>query len=270
MRIIDKGQGIPVVLVPGIQGRWEYFGPTVEALSRSHRVITFSLCDEPGWRPSGDQRPGLDRFVDQIDAALAESGLERAVICGISFGGLVALRFAASRPDRTTALVLASVPGPGWHLRRSHRRYVRFPWLSTPLFLTGVPGRLRGEIAAAIPDPVERRGFTRGLLGLLLKAPLSPSRMAARARLIDGVDNAAECTRIAAPTLLVTGEPELDHVVSVGGTNEYAPLIPGSLVVTLDRTGHLGCITRPVAFAEAIGGFLKSAGVASRSGEHAA
>src|SRR5258707_59240 len=120
MRIIDKGQGPPLVLVPGLQGRWEYFRPTVEALARSHRVLTFSLCDEPGWQAPAASASGLDRFVAQVDAALDDRGVTRAVICGVSFGGVVALRFAARHPDRVSALIVASTPGPGWHLKESH------------------------------------------------------------------------------------------------------------------------------------------------------
>ena len=39
------------MLIPGIQGRWEYIGPAVDALASSFRVITFALCDEPAVRP---------------------------------------------------------------------------------------------------------------------------------------------------------------------------------------------------------------------------
>ncbi len=270
MTIVEKGRGIPVVLVPGIQGRWEYFRPTVDALAESYRVMTFSLCDEPGESRASGDRPGFDDFAGQVEAALDDRGLARAVICGISFGGLVALRFAAQHPERTTALILASTPGPGWHLRRTHRTFVRVPWLCAPLFLAGAPGRLRKEIAMAIPETRERGAFTRGLIRLLFQAPLSPSRMAARARLIDGVDNAADCARISAPTLLLTGEPALDHVVVPPSTDNYSQLISGSRAATLERTGHLGCVTRPRAFATIIDDFLVDARLARRSSQDAA
>jgi pimeloyl-ACP methyl ester carboxylesterase len=188
----------------------------------------------------------------------------------VSFGGVVALRYAARRPDRVAALIAASTPGPGWHLKPSHRRYVRFPLVSTPLFIAGMPGRLHAEIAAAIPEPAERLKFVGGLLALLVRAPLSPRRMAARARLIDGIDNAEECRRISVPTLLIAGEPTLDHVVPAAATCGYASLIAGSCSTTLDRTGHLGCLTRPQAFAETIGRFLTNSGVTPCSGAHAA
>jgi pimeloyl-ACP methyl ester carboxylesterase len=80
--------------------------------------------------------------------------------------------------------------------------------------------------------------------------------MAARALLIDGVDTSPECNSVSAPTLVVSGEPALDYVVPSGGTSEYARLIAGARAVTLTRTGHLGSITRPEAFAEVVRAFL--------------
>src|SRR5206468_10587651 len=92
--IVDRGTGTPLVLIPGLQGRWEYMRATVDALATMFRVVTFSLCGE---RASGlpcDSAHGLEDYAAQVAAALEEKGLDRAVICGISFGGLVALRFA--------------------------------------------------------------------------------------------------------------------------------------------------------------------------------
>jgi pimeloyl-ACP methyl ester carboxylesterase len=76
--------------------------------------------------------------------------------------------------------------------------------------------------------------------------------MAARVRNLEGVDFAADARRVLAPSLVVTGEPGLDRVVPVEGTREYLRLIPGSVGATLERTGHIGLITRPEAFAEIV------------------
>ena len=39
MTIVDVGSGPPVILVPGIQGRWEWMKPAVDALSARCRVV---------------------------------------------------------------------------------------------------------------------------------------------------------------------------------------------------------------------------------------
>jgi 3-oxoadipate enol-lactonase len=256
--LIDRGAGTPLVLLPGIQGRWEYLRPAVDALAASFRVLTFSLCGERGSGLRFDPSRGLDNYADQIGRVLDDRGLDRAVICGVSFGGLAALRFAASRPDRTDALVLASTPGPLWRLRASHQIYTQAPWLFGPIFLAGAPGRLRREIAVALPDPRARRRFLGGQIRTLLTSPLSLTRMAERARLISILDRVADCRRVTAPTLIVTGEPGLDYVVPVEGSSRYLEFVAGARAAVLERTGHLGSITRPYAFAQVVADFAEA------------
>ena len=249
MRIVEQGTGPALVLIPGLQGRWEYFRPAVDALSSAFHVMTFPLCDEPSADFAFDSSRGLSCYVEQVDAALDQCRVERAIVCGISFGGLVALRFAAAHADRTCGLVLASTPGPGWHLRRRHELYARLPFLFGPLFLAETPWRLRREVAAAFPGLPTRLRFAGLQAGTFLRAPLSLARMACRARMIATVDAVADCARISAPALVVTGERGLDHVVSVDDSAGYVSLIRGARRVVLERTGHLGSITRPAEFA---------------------
>jgi len=236
-----------LVLVPGIQGRWEYMQPTVEALSKRFDVGTFSL--------RADAR-SLDDYVGQITDDLERHRVEGAVICGISFGGLVALRFAATHASRARALVLASTPAPDVTLRPRHRLYVRMPSIFGPLFLIETPWRLRAEIAAAFPHRRDRVAFRRQALRIFRSAPISFSQMAARALLMTSENLEADCANVTAPTLVVTGERELDHVVPVDGSNAYTRLIHGARGAVIERTGHLGVITRPDAFANLVCGFV--------------
>jgi pimeloyl-ACP methyl ester carboxylesterase len=258
MQLVEYGNGQPLVLIPGIQGRWEYMRPAIDALARSFRVITFPLCGEPASRRAFDPMRGLDNFADQVLAALNACRTPRAAICGVSFGGLIALRFAARHPDRTSALILVSTPGPGFRLRRRHALYARLPRLFGPVFLAEVPRRLRKEVTLAIPNRRVRIGFAWRQIGTFLRAPLSMTRMAARARLLSAAHVAADCARVSAPTLVVTGEPWLDHVVSVEGSSEFARLIAGARAVRLTRSGHIGYITRPDDFAAAVTTFVQS------------
>ena len=46
MQVIDRGRGVPIVMIPGIQGRWEYMRPAIEALEGAFRIITFALAGE--------------------------------------------------------------------------------------------------------------------------------------------------------------------------------------------------------------------------------
>src|SRR5438552_15959344 len=118
-----------MVLIAGIQGRWEWMRPAVRALTGQCRVLTGSLPGESG--------EGFGRFIGHVDRLLDEAHVSKAVICGISFGGLVALRYAATRPERIRGLILVSTPGPQWKPASHQARSLRWPVLSFPLFLAG-------------------------------------------------------------------------------------------------------------------------------------
>jgi pimeloyl-ACP methyl ester carboxylesterase len=246
MAIIDRGSGPPLVLIPGLQGRWEYQRATVDALAASLRVITFSL-----------DATDLDGYAQQAIEAMSRVGVERATFCGISFGGLVALRCASHHPARCEKLVLASTPPPALRLRRRHQIYLKAPLIFAPLFLMETPFRLRRELRAAMSDPRARRRFSWNAVRTGLGAPVSIRRMAARARIAITDSIAADCARITMPTLIITGEPHLDRVVQVESSAGYDRLIPHARRVTLRDTGHIGSMTRPREFAAIVRAFVE-------------
>lgn len=254
--MIDVGSGPSVVLIPGIHGRWEWMRPTVEALAARCRVLTTSLAGDPGSGAHIDPARGFDSYVDQIDRLRAEAGLDGVALLGVSYGGYIALRYAAARPAFVTALVIASSPGPAWRPTRQHRRYVRWPRLLAPLFAAGVPARLGPEIVAAHDGWRSRLRFTFTHTLRVLRAFPSPTRMSERVRLAQAMDFRADCVAVGAPTLILTGERHLDRVVPVEATLEYVRAIPGACAMTLPRTGHIGCVTRPEEFARMVGEFV--------------
>lgn len=261
--MIDCGTGPAVVLVPGIQGRWEWMEPAVTELAHACRVLSFSLCGELGHLPPPALGEGLTRYVTQLDQILDRARLERVVLCGVSFGGLIGVHYAARRPDRVEGLMLVSTPGPSWRPDCRIDRYVRSPRLMAPLFMAGSPARLWPEIAAAHPAWRPRLGFLVRHLTRVLRAPMSPTRMAARVRAMLDTDIPGDCRAIDRPTLVITGESALDRVVPTTSSREYLSLIRNSRITTLPRTGHIGLVTRPMAFAEIVIGFV--AGLADRA-----
>lgn len=261
--MIDRGTGVPVVLVPGIQGRWEWMTPTVDALAARCRVLAFSLCDEPTSSFAYDPARGFDNYVAQLDQALDRAGVRQAVIVGVSYGGLIAAEFAARRPERVSRLVLASALPPDWTPDRRARFYLRAPRLLSPLFVVGSPARILPEIRSAIPERGERRRFLVAHGGRVMRAFLSPARMARRVQWLETHDFATP-DAIRAHTLLITGEARLDRVVPTSATLRYLSALASVEHAVLARTGHLGLVTRPDTFAEMVAGFAADSATAAR------
>jgi pimeloyl-ACP methyl ester carboxylesterase len=250
-----RGSGPPLVLVPGMQGRWEWMTPTVAALAARFRVAAYSLCGEPGAPPLEPSFAGDLARLDDVCRAL---GPDPVVLVGVSFGGRIAVRYAAEHPERVRALVLASAPGPDFALPPRQARWLARPRLSLPAFVLTAPGRARPELRNVFPRWADRVRFGAGMLWQAMRAPMSSGRAAQRIRLALADDVAASARRVQAPTLLVTGEDGLDQLVPPASTRGYRECIARTEVARLEGTGHMGVVTRAATFAGLVGRFVEA------------
>ena len=254
--MFDEGSGSPIVVVQPLQGRWEWTRSLLGTLARTNRVISYSLCGDlgSGRRESG----GFTDYVAQLREVMDSTGVQQTALFGISFGGTVAAHFAAEFPERVTSLVIASSPGPGWKANAVQAGYVARPWLSMPAFALGALGRVMPEMNAAIDGWTARAAFVLKYGAIVLRYPMLPHLMARRVRHMEALDLAAECGRIHCPTLVITGERELDHVVPIESTKRYVECINGARYLLMKNTGHLGVLTRPQAFANVVSEFVNA------------
>ncbi len=109
------GEGAPVILSPGYCQTHENFRPQVEPLvAAGLRVV---LWDYRGHGrsevPESPAAYSMAQVVDDLGRVLDHAAPgRRAIVGGLSFGGLASLHFALARPDRVRALLLfASGPG---------------------------------------------------------------------------------------------------------------------------------------------------------------
>jgi pimeloyl-ACP methyl ester carboxylesterase len=242
-----KGQGSPIMLIPGIQGHWQWMAPAIAALARRHRVSTFSL-DGTG--------SVFDWSAAHIDAMLDRAAMPATAVVGVSFGGVLAAHYAATRPARVSALVLVAAPGPRWQFSPDAYRSLERPWLAVPAYMSGAIGRLAPEIKAALPTWPGRLRFAAGYAARAVRRPISPPRIAGWVRDWKSRDVVAICGRIRARTLVVTGERGLDRVVPFDSTREYVDFIPGARHAVLPGTGHVGFVSKPDEFARLVGDFI--------------
>lgn len=87
------GSGPPLVLVHFLGGHRNVWRPVLPHLTRRHEVITVDL---PGFGESRSLTgsPTLPRLTESVAATIAELGLRRPAVAGISLGGGVAIELA--------------------------------------------------------------------------------------------------------------------------------------------------------------------------------
>jgi len=95
---IDQGEGQPVVLLPGFAMTPEVYAGTARLLAERARVVVPTLYGVRGrWR----YEEMIERFTATVDGA----GIGRVTLLAHSFGGGIALGFAARFPERVVDAV---------------------------------------------------------------------------------------------------------------------------------------------------------------------
>ena len=254
-RIFERGTGQPIVLVPGIQGRWEWMAPTIDALAAYGRAITFSLCDEPTSGFTWDQERGFENYLAQLDEVLVATGavatgagrrLVRRSRCrrvrrpASGAGGRAGDRLGAAadldaRSTRQPLPVVAAAGGARLLPRRADAH---------------LPRDQGGDSGGHAPLAVRAAPAGAGRRRHAVVGPHGPAAALAAGGAVRPRPAAATCR----PSI-VTGEPELERVVPPAQTAEYLAWLPRARATTLPRTGHAGTVTKAREFAALVGEF---------------
>jgi pimeloyl-ACP methyl ester carboxylesterase len=233
-----------LVYVPGwvsnIERMWEEvaMGHFLERLASFSRLILFDkrgtgLSD----RVSNDRLPTLEERMDDVRAVLDEVGSERAALFGHSEGGNMCVLFAATYPERTTALITLGC----FAKRRDPDE--DYPWAPTAenrdesaADVERHWGHLRPEdVEYYAPSRVGDEQFVRNLEQYLRRAA-SPGAAAALLRMNSYIDIRGVLPTIQVPTLVLhrTG----DHDVDVAEGRYLASKIPRAKFVELPGADH--------------------------------
>jgi pimeloyl-ACP methyl ester carboxylesterase len=121
LRVTITGDGQPLLLIMGLGGNLEMWGPLErELVPVGFRTIAF---DAPGTGGSGSPHElrRMDGLADLAANLLDALDEPRVDVLGVSFGGAVAQEFAVRHPKRVSRLVLAATncglgswPGDPW------------------------------------------------------------------------------------------------------------------------------------------------------------
>lgn len=225
-----RGDGPPVVIVPGLGCASWMYARLARELSRARRVYVY---DPPGHGDS-EGTPGYPRTIGDLTDHLAEwlkvSGLRCAPLLGHSLGGEVIFDLAARYPHCTTALIAAAPTGipenpnvPAQLLRLARD----LPRERLGLLLPGVQAYRRAGLGRMLRLAADQRRHNTGVL----------------------------LPRVDVPTLLIDGDR--DSVIRAWTVREIRSAIPEAVVRVVPGGTHAVTDTFPRTIAASTLEFLK-------------
>lgn len=197
------GSGKPVVFIHGLGASGQMWRPQVQAFESACQVVTYDVRGHGRSDPLGPECD-LKLLAADVESLLTHLGIESAVICGVSFGGVVAQRFALDYAGRCAGLVLVDTfSSLGRPLTTLLDATI---WLGARLAL---PFYFLPRAAMAA---IRRRRFSRWQLAR--EYALQGDGLAGRdyytiRRALNQVDYNAELHRITCPTLGVVGAGDI-------------------------------------------------------------
>lgn len=225
-----------------------------EQVERFGKALTVVAPDLPGFGGTAlegsvmTMAAAAGRCLEALDAA----GIDKAVVCGLSMGGYVALELWRRAPDRFAGLVLANTKagadtaeGAEGRRKLAARLKEEGSWFMVedppPLLTTAAPEELWVRVAS-----------------LIAEQPAS-SIAAAALGMAERPDSTDDLAGITVPTLVITSDT--DTLIPQEVTAPMAEQIPGAKLAVIHRAGHLSNLEAEEAFDDLLAEHLRRCGL---------
>jgi pimeloyl-ACP methyl ester carboxylesterase len=254
------GTGAPIVFSHGLLWNTTLFAPQVAALKDRYRCIAY---DHRGQGRSADDAShaiAMETVTDDAAALIEALELGPVHFCGLSMGGIVAMRLAISRPDLIRSLVLLDTtadPEPYKLKFKMMNIIARYFGLGVvcKAILPALFGKTALNDSARAGERLDwqqqlasnRRSIWRAVNGVLERKSIY-----------------GELHKIAVPTLVAVGDEDVGTPPALA--ERIAGAIAGAKLMVIPGAGHGSTLEQPSIVTAAIGAFLDAqARAASRS-----
>jgi len=236
------GDATPIVFLHGVGSDKSVWHPQLEHFGRERRAIAF---DYPGYGDSdpAPKRTTRDDFAAAIISAMHELDIDRAHICGLSLGGVVAIAMHHADAKRCASLILADSFAEHPEGRAIYERGIA---ASNDL---RAMAEARVDVLLAQPaDPAVRSEVVETM------ARIAPAAYVIGAEAVWLANQRDRARDIRVPTLVLCGTE--DKVTPPALSIELAQLIPGARYEAIESAGHISNLEKPDEFNSALDAFL--------------
>ena len=260
----------PLIAIHGGPGGSHDYLLPLTRLSEERTIILYDQldCGESD-RPNDPRNWTVDRFVAEVDALRKALELERCILLGHSWGGLIAVEYAARNPAGLQGVVFASplISTPRWVAdNAAHRaalpadvqitldRHEAAGSTTSPEYQAALGILMKRHFCRTSIEPAEVGALFRKMNGTLYRTLWGEGEFACTGTLKD-YDGSALLPRIGVPSLFVCGEYDES---TPAANRDFASLTPDSKVSVIPGASHMPMFENPTAFLTALRWFCGS------------
>jgi pimeloyl-ACP methyl ester carboxylesterase len=247
----DVGEGsIPIIFLHGYPFDKTMWQGQLEFLKPSYRLIP---CDIRGFGKSIDEESPLsiDLFAEDVIQFMDKLSIEKAIICGLSMGGFIALNVIKKFPERFEALILCDTQCIADTNEVKEKRYK----IIDEIEVDGVANFNEGFIKSVFyKDSIINK---KELVDQLRSVVFSNSKHIITEGLIALAERSETCStlnEISIPTLIICGRE--DEVTPLAQSEMMYEAIKGSILCVIDNAGHVSNLEQPLKFNKHLLDFL--------------
>lgn len=237
-----SGAATPIVFLHGVGSDKSVWAPQLEHFGQTRRAVAL---DYPGYGES-DPAPAdtsRDDYAQAMLAAMDALAIDRAHVCGLSLGGVIAIAVHHAAPERCASLIIADSfavhPNGKGIYELSVAASDDMPALAEArmpaLLAEGVAPNVREELVATM-------------------SRIDPSAFRIGAKAVWLADQRDRVREIRCPTLVIVGDQ--DPVTPVALSDELVGAIAGAQLRVIAGSGHLSNIEKPAEFNAAAEEFI--------------
>lgn len=246
---VGDSHALPIVLIHGFPLNYEMWQPQIECLTKRFRVIAYDVRGH-GKTSSRDPQYVIEFFVDDLIGLLDQLKIERAILCGLSMGGYIALRRVERNPERVMGLILADTQSRS---DSNEIKLKRAPIKSVKTQGVEVYAETSVKTLFAL-DSLTKKTDVVEKIKEIIRANSSSAICAALLALSGRTDTTPALPSINVPTLILVGEH--DALTPPVASQEMHNKIVNSEIHVIPNAGHLSNLENPDEFNKYMLSFL--------------
>lgn len=258
-----SGAEIPIIAVNGGPGLSHAYMMQNDLWQRvaAHRLVI--LYDQRGTGASKHTQANapqdMEAQIADLEAIRKALALDRVAVLGDSYGGMIAMAYAAAHPEHVARLILSDSAPP------SRKGLVHLLPQVFPDYEE--QGEREAKQLAADPEAVARAGLVNHMRQMFYSTEMRDAYLAhmgdlgfepavgrAVQQATENLDLSAKLVGFHFPTLVITGRYDMNVAPLTAWRMAHA--IPGAQLVFFEKSGHLPAYEEPEKYLEVLESFL--------------